>query len=169
MAPIIERSYRNFQLSLSRLHREHRQLLTGVHELGLDDPELLEGLARISLEAALRVELEDAIAQPDEAGRESMRQALEEARGAGIELDLAALRPRLESALEDALLRRDLSQALRLLALSHEAGIPVLLFRAQERFVEIAADLGDREKARRVGRKLGLSDGLIHSLLGGGK
>ncbi len=169
LAPIIERSYRNFQLSLSRLHREHRQLLTGVHELGLDDPELLEGLARISLEAALRVELEDAIAQPDEAGRESMRQALEEARGAGIELDLAALRPRLESALEDALLRRDLSQALRLLALSHEAGIPVLLFRAQERFVEIAADLGDREKARRVGRKLGLSDGLIHSLLGGGK
>ncbi len=169
LAPIVQRSYRNFQESLSALHRGHRHLLAGVRELGLDEPDFLEELARVSLEAALRSKLERALADPDEAEREAMRRAVDDARRDGIELDLSALRPRLEAALEESLQRLDLSRASRLLALAQEAQIPVFLFRAQERFVETIRHYPDHDKILRVGERLGLSESFLLSVMGGGE
>ena len=167
LTPIIERCYENFRHSLSNLHHDHRHLLASVHELGLDDPRLLTGLARVSLEASLRSELEKALEHSDEAAREALKTVIEELRHTGIEPDLSVLRPRLEQALESSLVQHDLRMASRLLALADESGIPVLLFRAQERFLEIASELDDRRKILLVGKKLGLSETLILSTLGG--
>lgn len=167
LAPLITRSYESFQSSLSRLHHDHQHLLAGVERLGLDEPKLLGGLARIALEAALNEALLRALADQNGEALKELKKSAELARGCGMEIDWSVSRAKVESTVVTLLAESELPKIEKILAWAEELGIPLHLYRAQEQFFEAGSTLAPHESALRVGKKLGISDGLVQSILKG--
>ncbi len=97
LAPLIERSYENFQRSLSRLHHDHQYLLAGVERLGLDEENLLSELARISLDAALSESLWRVLSSRTDGALEELKKSAELARSCGMDIDWSASRSKVEA------------------------------------------------------------------------
>jgi hypothetical protein len=167
LAPLIARSYEKFQSSLSRLHHDHQHLLAGVERLGLDEPKLLSELARIALEAALSEALLRALADQNGEALEELKKSAALARSCGMDIDWSASRAKVESTVVTLLAEGELSKIEKILAWADELRIPLHLYRAQEQFFEGGATLAPHESAKRVGEKLGISDGLVQSILKG--
>jgi hypothetical protein len=167
LAPLIARSYENFQRSLSRLHHDHRYLLAGVERLGLDEENLLSELARISLDAALSESLWRVLSSRTDGALEELKKSAELARSCGMDIDWSASRSKVEAVIVELLDRVELERIESILGWVDELGIPLQLYRAQERFFELGSALASHKSARVVGRQLGISEDLVQSILEG--
>ncbi|HKI84246.1 MAG TPA: hypothetical protein VKA63_07920, partial [Candidatus Krumholzibacteria bacterium] len=81
--------------------------------------------------------------------------------------DWSASRFKVESTVVELLAEGELPKIEKILSWADELGIPLHLYRAQEQFVEGGATLAPHESAMRVGRKLGISEDLVQSILEG--